>query len=89
MVKKKSLFEDKPKEIDDLTYLIKQDLLNLQSQIAELQKINKLNQNQDGKNMQKHSCNVVFTLQSKLANVSNDFKHTLETRNEVYNLNFC
>ncbi len=33
--------------------------------------------------MQKHSCNVVFTLQSKLANVSNDFKHTLETRNEV------
>ena len=51
MVKRKSLFDDKPKDIDELTYLIKQDLLNLQSQIAELQKINKLNQNQDGKNM--------------------------------------
>lgn len=33
--------------------------------------------------MQKHSSNVVYTLQSKLANVSKDFKHVLEVRNEV------
>jgi hypothetical protein len=33
--------------------------------------------------MQKHSCNVVYTLQSKLANVSKDFKNVLEVRNEV------
>ena len=47
----------------------------------------KINQNHDGKNMQKHSCNVVYTLQSKLANVSKDFKNVLEVRSEViYNL---
>jgi syntaxin 5 len=32
--------------------------------------------------MQKHSTNVVYTLQSKLANVSNNFKKVLEVRNE-------
>lgn len=84
LVKKKSLFDDKPKEIDELTYLIKQDLIHLQNEIAELQKLNKVNQNQDGKNMQKHSFNVVFTLQSKLANVSSEFRTALETRNENY-----
>ena len=84
-MKKKSLFDDKPKEIDELTYLIKQDLIHLQNEIAELQKLNKVNQNQDGKNMQKHSFNVVFTLQSKLANVSSEFRTALETRNEVRN----
>jgi hypothetical protein len=33
--------------------------------------------------MQKHSSNVVYTLQSKLANVSKDFKTVLEVRSEV------
>ena len=33
--------------------------------------------------MQKHSYNVVYTLQSKLANASKDFKHALEVRSEV------
>ena len=46
-------------------------------------KLVKTNQNHEGKNMQKHSCNVVYTLQSKLANVSKDFKSVLEVRNEV------
>ena len=39
MAKKKSLFDDKPKEIQDLTYLIKQDINNLQSDIARLQEV--------------------------------------------------
>ena len=46
-------------------------------------KLVKTNQSHEGKNMQKHSCNVVYTLQSKLANVSKDFKNVLEVRNEV------
>ncbi len=40
MAKKKSLFDDKPKEIQDLTYLIKQDINNLQTDIARLQEVN-------------------------------------------------
>ena len=35
--------------------------------------------------MQKHSSNVVYTLQSKLAHMSKDFKSVLEVRNEVSN----
>lgn len=42
----------------------------------------RINQNQDGKNMQKHSSNVVYSLQSKLVNVSSNFKHVLEVRTE-------
>jgi len=85
LVKRKSLFDDKPKEIEDLTYAIKQDLMHLQSSIGQLQSLNKTSQSQkDGKNMQKHSFNVVYTLQSKLANVSNVFKSALETRNENF-----
>jgi hypothetical protein len=36
--------------------------------------------------MQKHSSNVVYTLQSKLATVHKDFKHVLEVRSEVSTL---
>ena len=39
--------------------------------------------------MQKHAFNVVYTLQSKLANVSNEFRSALETRNEVRHEELC
>ncbi len=87
MAKKRTLFDDKPKEIHDLTYLIKQDINNLHNEISGLQNFVKKNQDNNSKNMQKHSSNVVYTLQSKLANVSKDFKQVLEVRNEV-NISF-
>ena len=83
MAKKRTLFDDKPKEIQELTYLIKQDINNLHGEITRLQSFVKTQQENDSKNMQKHSSNVVYTLQSKLANVSKDFKQVLEVRNEV------
>lgn len=82
LAKKRSLFDDKPKEIQDLTFSIKQDINNLHSEISRLQEFVKTTKENDKKNMQKHSSNVVYTLQSKLANVSKDFKHVLEVRNE-------
>jgi syntaxin 5 len=82
LAKKRSLFDDKPKEIQNLTNNIKEDINNLHSEISRLQQLVKANKNVEGKNMQKHSFNVVFTLQSKLANVSKDFKNVLEVRNE-------
>ena len=39
MAKKQSLFDDKPKEIQDLTFLIKQDINNLHSEIGRLQDV--------------------------------------------------
>jgi len=82
LAKKRTLFDDKPKEIQELTYLIKQDINNLHGEITRLQSFVKTQQENDSKNMQKHSSNVVYTLQSKLANVSKDFKQVLEVRNE-------
>ena len=37
MAKRKTLFDDRPVEISELTYVIKQDLASLNSQIASLQ----------------------------------------------------
>lgn len=82
LAKKQSLFDDKPKEIQDLTFLIKQDINNLHSEINQLQEFVKINQSHEGKNMQKHSNNIVYSLQSKLVNVSSNFKQVLEVRNE-------
>ena len=39
MAKKRTLFDDKPKEIQDLTYLIKQDIGNLHGEISKLQQV--------------------------------------------------
>lgn len=39
MAKRKSLFDDRPVEISELTYVIKQDLSSLNSQIASLQSL--------------------------------------------------
>ena len=83
MAKKRTLFEDRSKEIQELTYYIKQDINNLHSEITSLQAFVKSSQGDHGnKNMQKHSSSVVYNLQSKLAYMSKDFKSVLELRNE-------
>ena len=90
MAKKRTLFEDRSKDIQDLTFYIKQDINNLHSEITTLQafvKTNHENNGQNNKNMQKHSSSVVYTLQSKLAYMSKDFQQVLEVRNEVILLN--
>ena len=45
MAKKQSLFDDKPKEIEEYTYLIKQDINNLHSEIAQIQQVTKIKSN--------------------------------------------
>ena len=39
VAKRKSLFDDKPVEIQELTYIIKQDINSLNKQIAQLQEV--------------------------------------------------
>lgn len=85
MAKKKSLFEDRPQEIQELTYIIKGDLSALNQQIAKLQEISRKNESHS-KHMTSHSSNMVLALQSKLATMSTDFKQILEIRTE--NLKF-
>ncbi|XP_055681664.1 syntaxin-5 [Lutzomyia longipalpis] len=83
LAKRKSLFDDRPVEIQELTYIIKGDLNSLNQQIAKLQEIGKSQRRStNGKHLLSHSSNMVVALQAKLANMSNDFKQILEVRTE-------
>ncbi|KAI9701682.1 MAG: cis-Golgi t-SNARE syntaxin [Bogoriella megaspora] len=84
LAKRKSLFDDRPVEIAELTYVIKQDLSALNGQISGLQtlsraqhpKVQSGGQDQEGE----HNKNVVVLLQGKLADVGANFKEVLEVR---------
>lgn len=82
LAKRKAIFDDKPLEIQELTYIIKQDINSLNDQIAQLQQLAKSQRSQNGKHLQTHSNTVVVALQSKLASMSNDFRQVLEVRTE-------
>ncbi|ROI37377.1 Syntaxin-5 [Anabarilius grahami] len=82
LAKRKSLFDDKGVEIEELTYIIKQDINSLNKQIAQLQDLVRSRGGQNGRHIQTHSNTIVVSLQSKLASMSNDFKSVLEVRTE-------
>lgn len=81
LAKRKSLFDDRSAEIQELTYIIKGDLNSLNQQIAQLQEVSRKQKN-NGKHLQSHSGSIVLALQSKLAAMSTDFKQILEVRTE-------
>ena len=87
VAKKRSLFDDRPQEIQELTYIVREDITNLNKQIAHLQGFMKKQQPQQQQNTKAHSANVVVALQSKLANMSTEFKQVLEVRTEVQYIN--
>ncbi|MCJ1308195.1 cis-Golgi t-SNARE syntaxin [Agyrium rufum] len=82
LARRKTLFDDRPVEIAELTYVIKQDLSSLNAQISSLQSLSKSQHaptkqvDQEGE----HNKNVVISLQGKLADVSSNFKDVLEVR---------
>ncbi|KAG9265847.1 syntaxin 5A, like [Astyanax mexicanus] len=82
LAKRKSLFDDKAAEIDELTYIVKQDINNLNKQIAQLQELVRSKNSQNSRHLQTHSNTIVVSLQSKLASMSSDFKSVLEVRTE-------
>ncbi|XP_067231636.1 syntaxin 5A, like isoform X2 [Chanodichthys erythropterus] len=82
LAKRKSLFDDKATEIDELTYIVKQDINSLNKQIAGLQELVRSRSGQNGRHLQTHSNTIVVSLQSKLASMSSDFKSVLEVRTE-------
>ncbi|KAM3089551.1 Integral membrane protein SED5 [Clarireedia jacksonii] len=79
LAKRKTLFDDRPVEINELTFIIKQDLSSLNQQISSLQSLTRAQHpkaDQEGE----HNKNVVFMLQGKLTDVSVNFKDVLEVR---------
>lgn len=84
VAKRKTLFDDRPVEINELTYVIKQDLSGLNQKISSLQSLSK-NQSSSsyrgtGEQEGEHNKNVVVLLQGKLADVSVNFRDVLEVR---------
>jgi len=88
LAKRKTLFDDRPVEISELTYIIKQDIAGINKQIASLQAYVKQRNTQgsarspEGKQVDEHNNNVVMLLQSKLASTSMTFKDVLEVRTQ-------
>jgi len=82
LAKRKSLFDDRPAEIQELTYIIKGDLNALNQQIGRLQEISKSQRKTSGKHLLSHSSNMVMALQTRLANMSTNFQQVLEVRTE-------
>uniref|UniRef100_UPI00358F3552 syntaxin-5 isoform X2 n=1 Tax=Myxine glutinosa TaxID=7769 RepID=UPI00358F3552 len=82
LAKRKSLFDDKAADIEELTYIIKKDINSLHKQIAQLQEFVRGRGTQSSRHMQTHSNTVVISLQSRLASMSNTFKNVLEVRTE-------
>ncbi|GAA6013695.1 hypothetical protein JCM10207_004823 [Rhodosporidiobolus poonsookiae] len=82
LAKRKTLFDDRPVEISELTYIIKQDIAALNQQIAQLQAFTQQQQGGGGKQVSEHNKNVVTMLQSKLADTTIGFKDVLEIRTQ-------
>lgn len=86
LAKKKSIFNDRQLEIEELTNIIKTDLKSLNHQIGKLQDMGKMQRESfstsQGNHIASHSSSIVMALQSKLANMSNHFKSVLEVRSE-------
>ncbi|TFY72412.1 hypothetical protein EVG20_g598 [Dentipellis fragilis] len=87
LAKRKTLFDDRPVEISELTFVIKQDIANANKQIATLQAHVKQQKSQgkasaEAKQIDEHNHNVVMLLQNKLAETSMTFKDVLEIRTQ-------
>jgi syntaxin 5 len=82
LARRKTLFDDRPVEINELTFVIKQDLTGLDRSLKDLAAlvpppaVKSAGANQESE----HSRNVIFLLRSKLSTVGTNFKETLETR---------
>uniref|UniRef100_A0A914ZPI4 t-SNARE coiled-coil homology domain-containing protein n=3 Tax=Parascaris univalens TaxID=6257 RepID=A0A914ZPI4_PARUN len=83
LAKRRSLFDDRIVEVEELSQMIKQDITGLNKQIAALQVFSKGNGVGASKEQGRgHSQLVVVGLQSKLASVSKDFQNVLQLRTE-------
>ncbi|XP_022188689.1 syntaxin-5 [Nilaparvata lugens] len=87
LAKRKTMFNDRPTEIQELTYIIKEDLNSLNGQIARLQEVSRRQRQLQSaatkqQHLLSHSSSVVLALQSKLAAMSTEFKNVLQVRTE-------
>ncbi|PWN43377.1 t-SNARE [Ceraceosorus guamensis] len=83
LAKRKTLFDDRPVEISELTYIIKHDLASINQQLGQLQSFGKHQRAAPSGKKDKgeeHRGNVVTLLQSRLAGTTSAFQEVLEVR---------
>ncbi|KAI8579566.1 hypothetical protein K450DRAFT_241580 [Umbelopsis ramanniana AG] len=81
LTNRRALFDEKPVEISELTYIIKQNITKLNHGISILQSTTKAGPKQPHQ-VREHYSEVVSSLQNRLANISVGFKEVLEKRTE-------
>lgn len=93
LAQKKTIFDDEEssRELNELVYIVKQDITSLNQQIESLRQLQLESQNNSTShsasgNVRSHTKNVVLTLQQQLASISSSFKSTLELRTQVSGL---
>ncbi|XP_054159507.1 syntaxin-5-like [Oppia nitens] len=84
LAQKKTIFdgEEASRELNELVYIVKQDITSLNQQIEQLRQQQQMQQQKNAANIESHSKNVVLTLQHQLASISNNFKNTLQLRTQ-------
>lgn len=85
LAKKRSLFDDShDREIQELTGIIRHDLSSLTKQLEELRNRSSIAEytNNNNSHIKKHSHNLVGSLQTKVAGITQAFKDVLEIRTE-------
>jgi len=80
LAKTRSLFDDPAVEIEELTFIIKQNIQNLNKEIAALRDSSKAAS--ANKHNTAHSDTIVTYLNTKLASTTKDFKEILQVRTE-------
>ncbi|CCE64064.1 hypothetical protein TPHA_0G02280 [Tetrapisispora phaffii CBS 4417] len=92
LAKRKPMFNDNPVEIAELSFLIKRKIYSIEQNLVELSKFQRANKyNISGNNSSHdskdgpilHSRNVMNLLNTKMKNISGDFKNVLEERQRL------
>lgn len=79
----RAVYGDRPAEVQELTYIVQQDMQSLNRAIKQLQDFAQQQRSGTKKDLLlQHSTTVVVSLQSRLAGASRRFKGVLETRSE-------
>lgn len=82
LAKRKQLFGDKPTDIIELTYVIKQDIFRIEKDLKDLKSLQNSKNSNNGTDSQvaMYNKNVVQLLNTKTKNISENFKEVLQAR---------
>lgn len=82
LAQRKSLYDDPTSEIQELTFAIKRDIGQLNSQLGTLQKLRDIQRRNANKQAGDHSESVVVSLKGRLLSTAKGFKEVMRIREE-------